>query len=216
MNVKLMLPKGEDGQFDTFLQKGGLCYVISESEHNVCLHAGQSTGIIPPSITSCGNSMSAENIERREYRNPPIVEKVCQFVLTPDTPWDITVPGQIYDRVKNEFKTKEKGVFQWLKIGRPPQAPPQGAPGFETIEAVRFVSDDRKKLIQVAPRNLAINCLKPCPSWEEFKPMIENACDILTDTTQIQRFQTIKLIYVNRIEIPISSSAKITGIDRVP
>jgi uncharacterized protein (TIGR04255 family) len=204
MNVKLTLPKGGVGQFDNFLKKGALWYIASESEHNVCLHAAQSTSIILQSISSCGNSMSAKKIMRKEYSKPPIVEKVCQFLLTPDTPWDVTIPGQIYNEVKQEFTIKEPGVLRRVRI-TPPR---QGTPEVEKTDGVRFFTHDKKKLIQLTPRNLAINCLKPCPTWDEFKLMIEKVYDILTNVTQFERFQAIKLIYVNRIEIPISSEKK--------
>ncbi len=147
--------------------------------------------------------MSAENKMRREYRKPPIVEKVCQFLLTPDTPWDVTIPGQIYDEVKQEFTKKEAGVIRRVRIPTP-----KGAPEVESTDGIRFFTDDKKKLIQLMPRNLAINCLKPCPTWDEFELMIENVYDILTNATKFERFQAIKLIYVNKIEIPISSARK--------
>jgi uncharacterized protein (TIGR04255 family) len=148
--------------------------------------------------------MSAKKNMRKEYRKPPIAEKVCQFLLTPDTPWDITIPGLIYDKVKEEgFKVREPGVIQQFKFTPSQQATPQ----MQATQGVRFFTEDKKKFIQVVPLNLAINCLKPCPSWEEFKPMIKDASEILTDTTNVEYFQALRLTYVNRIEIP-SSSAK--------
>lgn len=164
----------------------------------------ESTSIRPRSITPCGNSMSAKKIMPKEYLKPPIVEKVCQFLLTPDTPWDVTIPGQIYDEVKQEFTRKEPGVLRRVRV----TPTPQGAPEVEKMDGVRFFTDDKKKLIQLTPRNLAINCLKPCPTWDEFSLMIEKVRDILTNATQFESFQAIKLIYVNRIEIPISSEKK--------
>jgi uncharacterized protein (TIGR04255 family) len=39
----------------------------------------------------------------RKYRSPPLVEALCEFRLTPDTPWDMTIPGLFYETVKHAF-----------------------------------------------------------------------------------------------------------------
>jgi hypothetical protein len=31
----------------------------------------------------------------KSYAKPPIVEAVCEFRLSPDTEWDLTVPGLV-------------------------------------------------------------------------------------------------------------------------
>ena len=143
--------------------------------------------------------MSTENIERREYRNPPIVEKACQFVLPPDTPWDITIPGLIYDKVPKEFRRREPGRLTQIPITPSSQGAPQTQ---QPIEGVRFWTDDNTKFIWVLPRMLAIHCLKPCPAWLELEPIIKDLLGILDSVAQVECFQGISLIYVNRIEIP--------------
>lgn len=174
----------------------GICYLINETDQNVCLCLGELT-------TSFGDSAKVKKKMGKTYRNPPIVEAVCEFRLAPNAKWDITSPGMIYEQVRNEFRIKEQSVFQQSVVTSGPTGAP---PILSKVESVRFLSDDKLRLIQVAPRILAINCLRPYPSWEGFKPMIENAFDVLTDVTQADFFQRIGLMYVNRIEIPSPSA----------
>lgn len=177
----------------------GLRYVVGKIDQKVCLHKHHLTDLLSDLEQDNKKDMN------KKYHNPPIIETVCEFRLTPDSNWDLTVPGLIYEKVKDEFKTKEQGVIQELEIAPRPSGLP---PKMRTGESVRFLSDDKLKFIRVGPRVLAIHCLRPYPSWGGFKPMVEKAFQALTSTTQVEIFQRIGLMYVNRIEIP-SSSTKI-------
>lgn len=35
-----------------------------------------------------------------KYGNPPIVEVVAEFRFIPSEPWDLTVPGLVYDHLR--------------------------------------------------------------------------------------------------------------------
>jgi len=56
----------------------------------------------------------------RKYANPSIVEAVCEFRLSPDTPWDLTVPGLVYEKVRSEFPHREQRLFQEVEIAQGP------------------------------------------------------------------------------------------------
>jgi len=135
----------------------------------------------------------------KRYANPPIIEAVCEFRLTPDSKWDLTIPGLIYEKVSKEFPNKEQRLIQEVEITQSPQGIQQQ---IQTNERILFLTDDRKTFIQVGPHLLAINCLKPYPTWDGFKPRIENAFSALTDTVDVKGLQRIGLRYINRIEIP--------------
>ena len=45
--------------------------------------------------------------------------------------------------------------------------------------------------IQIGPHLLAINCLKPYPSWQGFKPRIEEAFNALVTSIDIKGFARI-------------------------
>jgi uncharacterized protein (TIGR04255 family) len=65
-----------------------------------------------------------------------------------------------------------------------------------------FFTEDRKMLVQVGPRLLTVNALKPYPHWEGFKPRIEMAWKSLQATIEVQGLERIGLRYINHIELP--------------
>lgn len=138
----------------------------------------------------------------RKYANCPLVEAVCELRLTRDSKWDLTIPGLIYEKVKDEFPNKEQRLIQEAELTKDSQGMQQQ---IRTSERAVFLSSDRRTFIQVGPRLLAINRLKPYLSWDEFKPRIERAFTTLAGTVDIEGIQRIGLRYINRIEIPCAS-----------
>ena len=135
----------------------------------------------------------------KKYENPPIIEAVCEFRITSDTKWDLTIPGLIYERVSKEYPIKEQRLIQEVEMNQSQQELQQQ---IRTTERIFFLSDERKTFIQVGPHLLAVNSLKPYPAWGVFKPKIERAFRSLVETVDVQGLQRIGLRYINRIEIP--------------
>ncbi|PWH17306.1 MAG: hypothetical protein DDG58_08190 [Ardenticatenia bacterium] len=57
-------------------------------------------------------------------------------------------------------------------------------------------------LVQVGPHLLAVNHLKPYPTWQEFLPLIRKGFDAYCSVAHPKNIQRIGLRYVNCIEIP--------------
>jgi uncharacterized protein (TIGR04255 family) len=106
----------------------------------------------------------------------------------------MTIPGRIYEKVRYEFPIIEQGRLQIL--------PPPPSDKSQFVDIIRFFSNDKKIFIQVFQNILTINCLKPYPSWNGFKPKIEKAFNALNSSMDVKGFHRISLRYVNNIEIP--------------
>lgn len=76
----------------------------------------------------------------KKYAKPPLVEAVCDFRLSDDTKWDLTVAGLLYERVRNEFSIKEQRLFQQLDISQSHQGFQQQQ---KTEERALFFNYDR-------------------------------------------------------------------------
>jgi len=113
--------------------------------------------------------------------------------------WDLTVPGLIYEKVRTEFPHREPRQVQEIEVIAGPEETQRWV---RTSERVLFFSQDKETFIQVGPRVLAVNRLKPYLAWAGFKPSIERAVCALVDTVEVKQFQRIGLLYVNRIVIP--------------
>ena len=136
----------------------------------------------------------------KKYANSPIVEAICEFRVTSQSKWDITIPGLVYEKVRKEFPNKEQRFIQRIEASE--QSPDGKKHRVSTEERILFLANDRKMFIQLGSRLLAVNCLKPYPMWNGFKPEIENAFDALCNVVDIEGLQRIGLRYINRIEIP--------------
>lgn len=135
----------------------------------------------------------------RKYSNPPLVEALCEFQFIPSQPWDITIPGLLYEKIKGVFPEKQQqmgfelgiqakeGGMTEHKIGL---APPR----------MQFFRANKTALVQVGPDLLTINHLKPYPTWESFKPLILNNLGIYQEVAKPKGFKRIGLRYINRIE----------------
>ena len=99
----------------------------------------------------------------RKYKSPPLVEAVCEFRLTPDTPWDLTIPGLFYERVKGTFAQREQRMVQKVELTQGPQGLQQQ---IHTSERIVLFTEDKKMLVQLGPRLLVVNVLKPYPTWQ--------------------------------------------------
>jgi uncharacterized protein (TIGR04255 family) len=134
----------------------------------------------------------------KTYENPPVIEALCEFQFDPIQPWDWTIPGLVYDKVKNHFPKKrqanvlnvelepqEKGVAQRVKGG---------------VARMQFLREDETALIQVGPDLLVVNQLKPYPAWVVFKKLILDSLQTYWDIVHPRGFRRIELRYINRIE----------------
>jgi uncharacterized protein (TIGR04255 family) len=134
-----------------------------------------------------------------KYKNPPIVEAICEFRFSKDTKWDPIIPGSVYEKVKGQFPHKESRLEQQV-ILKTEEA------GFNqnlvASQRALMLSQDRSSLIQVGQHLLSINYLKPYAGWENFRPKIKMAYDTLGEITEINGIDRLALVYIDRIEIP--------------
>ncbi len=134
----------------------------------------------------------------RQYANPPLVEAICEFQFLPGSPWDATVLGLVYERVKGEFPQKAQlppPLFN-LTIGASPQA------GAAPASRMQFRRADNSALLQVGPDSLTVNHLSPYGGWPRFLAMIESALSAYREVAAPQGLKRLALRYINRICVP--------------
>ena len=136
---------------------------------------------------------------KREYVNSPIEEAICEFRLSPETDWDLAVPGLYYDRIKEELPTREQRRVRSVELV-------MGTEGLmeELLvqDRIFYFSPDRSVGYQIGPKFLGINVLKPYPSWQRFRPRIEHALRTLTETVDAKGIYGMSLRYINLIQAP--------------
>jgi uncharacterized protein (TIGR04255 family) len=128
----------------------------------------------------------------KKYRNPPISEAVCEIRIVPGTPWDLAVPGMIYDRLKGRFpKRRQVKTVEATLIG--------GAVRMQESERLQFLQEDERALIVVGKDVLSVSRLKPYLGWEAFLPLILEAFEAYKEITTPTGFQRLGLRYINQL-----------------
>lgn len=135
----------------------------------------------------------------RRYRNPPIVEALCEFRFDPGSPWDLAIPGLVYEKVRKSFGKRRLVKALEASISGGPEGIEQQV---RTTDRMQFLRDDEKALIQVGPHLLAVNHLKPYPTWQEFLPLIRQGFDAYLEVANPKGIERIGVRYINRIEFP--------------
>ncbi len=135
----------------------------------------------------------------RKYQNPPIVEALCEFQFEPCLPWDLTVPGLVYEKVQNEFPKKRlaKTFAIGVEIG-----PERVQQQLLTTDRMQFLQEDEKTLIQIDQNLLVINRLKPYPTWEAFQPQVRTGFEAYRTVADPKGIQRMGLRYINQISLP--------------
>lgn len=136
-----------------------------------------------------------------QYRNSPIVEVVCEFQFTSDHEWDETYPTRIHELVSSQFPRRDILKLSEVKMALSKENISQNV---KIVERPRFLQEDETTFIQVGQDLLAINRLKPYPTWDAFFPSIVQAYNAYSQVATPKSIKRIGLRYINRIEFQVS------------
>ena len=134
----------------------------------------------------------------RRYKNPPVIEALCDFRFVPSKPWDMTFPGLFYNEIKKQFPEKEEETgfefsFRSTSAGGVEQKFEKAFP------KLKFYNAKKTALIQLLPDRLIINHLKPYPGWEQFKPVIFDNLKKYRKVLSPKGLRRIGVRYINEI-----------------
>lgn len=131
------------------------------------------------------------------YRNPPLLEAVCDFGFGPKAQWDSRMIGLLSAQFSAYPKLQE---VQQIEFGFGPGGVQLASEVPSTRSRLWAESDDR--LVQVGPRHLSVNRLQPYGSWEAYRKQIVEALDTYMEVTHAERVELLGLTYVNQIDVP--------------
>jgi len=138
----------------------------------------------------------------RKYSNPPLEEVLCEFRFRPSDQWDLAIPGLIYQELgRDKYPQREQ-------VRLPASATISAGPTSvrqETrlVDRVRFLSEDRKTIVQIGSDLLSVHRLKPYESWEHFKQFVEEGFDAYLKPTGPRELVGLRLRYIDQLEIPV-------------
>jgi uncharacterized protein (TIGR04255 family) len=127
-----------------------------------------------------------------KYKNSPISEAVCEIRFVADQPWDLAVPGLIYERLRNSFpKRRMTKSIEGTIVG--------GTTRLAEIEKVQFLQDDEKALVHVGKDLVSASRLSPYPGWEAFRPLILQAVGAYRSVASPVSLLRVGLRYLNQV-----------------
>ncbi len=135
----------------------------------------------------------------KRYARAPLVEALCEFRFAASSPWDLTIPGLVYEKVRDPFSEKRQTKVIEASLAGSPEGLEQR---MTASERMQFYRPDQKALVQVGRHLLVINPLQPYPGWEAFLPLIEQGFRAYREVTGVASIARIGLRYINRIELP--------------
>lgn len=141
------------------------------------------------------------------YAKPPILEALCEFRFEPGPSWDGALPGLFYAEIREDFpkRRERRDVQLGVRTAEEPMTPQvQGT----LVPRMQFLREDEQALIQMAPNLLAVNQLRPYPTWPDFRTMIERALAVYRKVAAPVGFRRIGVRYINRIEVPFPTGAE--------
>jgi len=147
---------------------------------------------------------------KNKYKKSPITEAVCEFRFDAGSPWDMAIPGLIYENVKQQFPKRKqiKRIDVNLLATQDSLTPEVNA-----IDQIRFLQEDETRFLAVSPYMLSGHILKPYSSWTNFLPSIKLGFDTYRQITDPKALNRIGLRYINKIEFSEDETSSDNKID---
>jgi uncharacterized protein (TIGR04255 family) len=138
------------------------------------------------------------------YRNPPILEAIVTFVFRPSEPWNLTIPGRLYEKVREDYP-EPPGQQDVIEAGLGLTSDlHSSAPASVTLshKASRTVFRNQNRLLLLGPNTLGVNCAEPYEGWESLFARSTKALEAYCDAADPSGIERVGLRYINRITIP--------------
>ena len=135
---------------------------------------------------------------------PPIVEAVLDIDCDMPPGQDLATleaPGR--DAFGDRYPKFEPVFFHEGRIElRAGEAAPQVS-GTVRIQALRFLQDDEKQLVQIRTQGFSFNRLAPYSTLGDYLPEIERTWRLFVNLAAPIQVRVVRLRYINRIELPL-------------
>jgi uncharacterized protein (TIGR04255 family) len=140
---------------------------------------------------------------RRQYKNPPIEEAICEFRFDPDPAWDLTILGKLHERLKDEYQGKP--VDQRTLAADLSQGASEGSLDMVMkggISRLKFPTSDGTRLVSVGRNVLGVSSLRPYEGWDSLFPRVTRALEAYQEVASHLSITRVGVRYINRIVVP--------------
>lgn len=132
----------------------------------------------------------------RRYEHPPVDEAICEFRFESDSPWDLTIPGLLYEELRDDLpERRPTSVVEATTRSAGPAGIEQR---LVQVDRLQLLGEDEKTVVQVGPNFLAINRLRPYIGWATFLPLVTKSLTAYQEVAKPKGFEQISVRYINR------------------
>lgn len=136
----------------------------------------------------------------------PIVEAVldidCDMPLTTDIAALEASAQADYGKQYPEFRPQFIQGFMFEASAEEASKVTMGSRG---IQALQFLQEDGKQLVQVRTQGYSFNRLAPYGSLDDYLPEMERTWHLFTKIAQPVKIRTVRLRYINRLLLPLEA-----------
>lgn len=142
---------------------------------------------------------------QKTYKNPPLVEAVCEFRFGITGPLTQEQTDSFYAKIKGLFPLSKKGKIHSLEFKIEPNKTLEKddksyKEGFYEFD--QYLSLDEKYSVQLDGGRVSIHRIKPYVSWTDFFPIIKTVYSSYIENFRPKQLLRIGVRYVNEIGIP--------------
>jgi uncharacterized protein (TIGR04255 family) len=138
-----------------------------------------------------------------KLRNPPIVEAVLDFDCDPSPGLDLAaMEGAARVQFTDQYPKLRKQFVQGFVI-EAKQNEVSSSSTDHGVQALQFLQEDEKQLVQVRTQGFSFNRLAPYSDLEDYLPEIERSWRAYVSLVSPKHVRVVRLRYINRILLPL-------------
>ena len=139
----------------------------------------------------------------RLYRNPPVVEALCEVYFTSSN-WDDSIPNLFYEEIKDRFPNQEEQLLHRVdfKVDVPNETISSGMQLGPSRKL--FITEERDQIIQITENLFVFNQLTPYLSFHSWESIFYDVFDIFAKLVSPHAVDRIGVRYLNHVTIPES------------
>jgi uncharacterized protein (TIGR04255 family) len=134
----------------------------------------------------------------------PLVEALCEFKFAAPQGggWDLTIPGRLYDQIKDEFSVTSQVTEVGLHLQPSTPSNPSWHQAVTEVQRSQLKRPDASAMVQVGPNLLVVNHLQPYQSWNVFCSLIVKIFREYIGLLDSFTLERIGLRYINNVPVP--------------
>ncbi len=134
-------------------------------------------------------------------KNAPIKEAVIDFRVRLSSGFDVKQFGSLYEQLKDEYPETQVQRKSEIKVELRKERIVK--PVSNQISGYRYVSSDKKKIVQAKMDGLTFSRLHPYIKWVEFHEEAQRLWQLYKDITSPESITRVALRYINNLNIPM-------------